>query len=97
MLNENLIVVKQWLDQYGDLFEYVPPKSGGMLFIKYNLDINSTELAEWLRTEKSVFILAGDCYGMDHHFRIGIGERKEYILAGLERVKQALKERFNLS
>ncbi len=97
MLNENLIVVKQWLDQYGDLFEYVPPKSGGMLFIKYNLDINSTELAEWLRTEKSVFILAGDCYGMDHHFRIGIGERKEYILAGLERIKQALKERFNLS
>ncbi|WP_103070448.1 aminotransferase class I/II-fold pyridoxal phosphate-dependent enzyme [Aquimarina sediminis] len=97
MLNENLIVVKQWLDQYKGVFEYVPPKSGGMLFIKYNLDINSTELAEWLRTEKSVFILAGDCYGMDYHFRIGIGERKEYILAGLDRIKQALGERFNLS
>ncbi|MGH1366342.1 MAG: aminotransferase class I/II-fold pyridoxal phosphate-dependent enzyme [Calditrichia bacterium] len=96
MLNENLIAVKQWLDQYGSLFEYVEPKAGGMFFIKYHLDINSTELAEWLRTEKSVFIVAGDCYGMDYHFRIGIGERKEYILAGLERIKQALKERFNL-
>ncbi|NAS32517.1 aminotransferase class I/II-fold pyridoxal phosphate-dependent enzyme [Flavobacteriaceae bacterium R38] len=96
MLNENLIAVKEWLDQYGDLFEYTPPQSGGMLFIKYNLDINSTELAEWLRTEKSVFIVAGDCYGMDYHFRIGIGERKEYILAGLDRIKEALKERFNL-
>ena len=96
MLNENLIAVKQWLDQYGDLFEYVDPKAGGMLFIKYNLDINSTELAEWLRTEKSVFILAGDCFGMDKYFRIGIGERKDYILAGLDRVKQALKERFNI-
>ena len=34
MLNENLVAVRQWLDQYGDLFEYTPPKSGGMLFIK---------------------------------------------------------------
>nr|NQU92915.1 aminotransferase class I/II-fold pyridoxal phosphate-dependent enzyme [Bacteroidota bacterium] len=96
MLNENLKAVKSWLDQYGELFEYVPPKGGGMLFIKYNLDINSTELANWLREEKSVFILAGDCYGMDHYFRIGIGERKEYILAGLERIKEALKERFGI-
>ena len=88
--------VTQWLDQYGDLFEYHAPKAGGMLFIKYNLDINSTELAEWLRTEKSVFILAGDVYGMDHHFRIGIGERKDYILNGLDRIKEALKERFGL-
>jgi hypothetical protein len=96
MLNENLKAVTQWLDQYGDLFEYQVPKAGGMLFIKYNLDINSTELAEWLRNEKSVFILAGDVYGMDKHFRIGIGERKDYILNGLERIKEALKERFSL-
>ncbi|CAL2103100.1 Aspartate aminotransferase [Tenacibaculum sp. 190130A14a] len=96
MLNENLIVVKNWLDEYGDIFEYAEPQSGGMLFIKYNININSTELAEWLRNEKSVFILAGDVYGMDYHFRIGIGERKEYILNGLERIKEALKERFNI-
>jgi aspartate/methionine/tyrosine aminotransferase len=96
MLNENLVVVKKWLDQYGELFEYVEPQGGGMLFIKYNLDINSSELAEWLRNEKSVFILAGDTFGMDKYFRIGIGARKEYILEGLERVKEALKERFNV-
>ncbi len=96
MLNENLKVVKSWLDMYGDLFEYVVPKAGGMLFIKYKLDINSSDLAEWLRNEKSVFILAGDVYGMDKHFRIGIGERKDYIINGLERIKEALKERFGV-
>lgn len=95
MLNKNLLAVKTWLDQYGDIFEYKDPKAGGMLFIKYNFDINSSDLAEWLRNEKSVLILAGDVYGMDKHFRIGIGERKEYIINGLERIKQALKERFN--
>ncbi len=96
MLNENLIAVTEWLDQYGNLFKYVPPLGGGMLFVKYDLDINSTELSDWLREEKSVFIVAGDCFGMDHHFRIGIGERKGYILEGLERVKDALKERFGV-
>ncbi|MEP5612301.1 MAG: aminotransferase class I/II-fold pyridoxal phosphate-dependent enzyme [Cyclobacteriaceae bacterium] len=96
MLNENLIAVKSWLDQYGDLFEYVPPKGGGMLFIKYILDINSTELTKWLREKKSVFIVAGDCFGMDHYIRIGIGERKDYILEGLEKVREALTERFGL-
>lgn len=96
MLNENLKAVSNWMDGYGDLFQYIPPKGGGMLFIRYGMDINSTEMADWLRTEKSVFILAGDCYGMDHFFRIGIGERKEFILGGLTRIKDALKERFNL-
>lgn len=96
MLNENLVVVKEWLDQYGDIFEYIAPQAGGMLFIKYNLEINSTELADWLRTEKSVFILAGDCFGMDKYFRIGIGAEKKYLLKGLERIKEALKERFGL-
>ena len=96
MLNENLIVMKQWLDQYGDLFEYVAPQAGGMIFIKYNLDINSTDLAEWLRKEKSVFILAGDCFGMDHYFRIGIGAPKQYLIDGFESIKEALKDRFNV-
>lgn len=96
MLNENLIAVQHWLDQYGSLFSYVPPQGGGMLFVKYNIDINSTELTDWLRKEQSVFLVAGDCYGIDKHFRIGIGERKEYILEGLNRVKEALKNRFHI-
>ena len=96
MLNENLMEVCKWMDQFGGLFEYTPPQSGGMLFVKYNLDINSTELSDWLRTEKSVFIVPGDCYGLDGHFRIGIGARKQDLKEGLERIKIALKEKFNI-
>jgi hypothetical protein len=51
-------------------------------------------LATWLRLEHSVFILAGDCYGMDRYFRIGIGAEAEYLLTGLERVRDALIGRF---
>lgn len=96
MLRENLAATIEWVNKFGDLFRFVPPKAGGMAFMHYSLDINSTELADWLRKEQSVFILAGDCYGMDNYFRIGIGAEKEYLITGLNRVHDALKERFGL-
>jgi aspartate/methionine/tyrosine aminotransferase len=94
MLNENLKITQDWANQHGDLLEFVPPKAGGMVFIKYKFPINSTELSDWLRLEKGVFILAGDVYGMDHHFRIGIGAEKKDLLKGYEILSNALKERF---
>jgi len=96
MLRHNLQVVDDWLKAYGDLFRFVPPKAGGMAFMRYDLDINSSELSDWLRTTKSVFILAGDCYGMDHYFRVGIGAEEKTLVAGLSRVRDAFKERFGV-
>jgi hypothetical protein len=89
-------VMVDWLDSYGNLFHFVPPKAGGMAFMHYDLEINSTELADWLRTEHSVLILAGDCYGMDRYFRVGVGAKKEYLIAGLERIRDAFRERFGV-
>jgi len=96
MLRENLQIALDWVRSFGDVLHFVPPQAGGMAFMHYNLDINSTDLAHWLRTEQSVFILAGDCYGMDGYFRIGIGAEKESLVAGLERVSAAFRERFHL-
>ena len=53
-------------------------------------------LSDWLRTTQSVFVLAGDCYGMDHYFRVGIGAEERSLVAGLSRVRDALKERFGV-
>jgi aspartate/methionine/tyrosine aminotransferase len=96
MLRGNLQVLSDWLADYDDLFRFIPPKAGGMAFMHYDLDINSTELADWLRTEKSVFILAGDCYGMDHYFRVGVGAEKRVLIAGLSLIREALVERFGV-
>ncbi len=92
MLRENLKMTLEWLGSHGTVFRFVPPQAGGMAFIHYDLDINSTELAEKLRIEKSVFILAGDTYGMDHYFRLGIGAEKEYLIKGYERLSEAIAE-----
>jgi len=96
MLAQNLEVLLDWLAPYDDVFRFVPPKAGGMAFMHYDLEINSTELADWLRTEKSVFILAGDTFGMDRYFRLGIGAEKAKLTTGLARIGDALKDRFGV-
>jgi len=94
MLRDNLRHTVDWVESMGQHLVFTPPKAGGMAFMRYDFDINSTELADWLRTEQSVFILAGDCYGMDRFFRIGIGAERAALIAGLARVRDALMARF---
>lgn len=91
ILRDNLSLVIQWSDLHKDLFRFIPPQAGGMVFMHYNLDINSTELSKRIREEKSTFIVAGDCFGMDHRIRLGIGSEKHYLLHALERINEFLK------
>ena len=96
MLNDNLRTTVEWAKPYKDFIEFTPPMAGGMIFIKYKFPINSTELSDWLRLEKGVFILAGDVFGMDRHFRIGIGAEQKDLLKGYSILSEALKERFGV-
>lgn len=92
MLNENIMVLNNWANGHQDLFRFIPPKAGGMVFLHYNMDINSTDLVTKIRKEKSTFIVAGDCFGMDHRVRIGIGSEKEYLRNGLHRITETLNQ-----
>ncbi|MFQ5824659.1 MAG: aminotransferase class I/II-fold pyridoxal phosphate-dependent enzyme [bacterium] len=92
MLNKNLAMLTKWVAKHEELFSFIPPQAGGMVFLRYNMKINSTELATKLRKEKSTFILAGDCFGMDHWVRIGIGSEQDYLIAGLKRIDETLSE-----
>jgi aspartate/methionine/tyrosine aminotransferase len=93
MLRVNLGIASAWAESLDGHLRFTPPQAGGMVFFRYDYEINSSELADWLRTEHDVFILAGDTFGMDSFFRIGIGAESEYLKAGLERVGGALAAR----
>jgi hypothetical protein len=90
-LTENLELFKNWLNNHADLFTFVPPKAGGMAFVGYNMDINSTEFVHKLRVEQSVLIVPGDCYGMDGYLRFGIGSNQDYLGEGLDLVSDCIK------
>ena len=45
-----------------------------------------------LRTEKSVLVVPGDHFGMDHYLRLGFGEPPEYLRAALERLGEGIAD-----
>jgi aspartate/methionine/tyrosine aminotransferase len=92
ILNENLATLKEWVKKHEPLFKLIPPRAGGVAFPGYKMKINSTELADKLLKEKSVFVVAGDFFRMDHHIRLGIGAERDYFKAGLRLIDETLND-----
>jgi aspartate/methionine/tyrosine aminotransferase len=90
ILRDNYPVMAQWIGRNSELFSIVPPRAGAIAYIKYSLDINSTELARKLREEKSVLIVPGDHFGMDRYLRVNYGAPAAYLEAGLARIQTML-------
>ena len=57
-------------------------------FVRYNLEINSSELVDRLRREQSVLIVPGDHFGLDRFVRISYGLPHDYLEEGLGRIHQ---------
>jgi len=85
-------VLEEWIAAHGNTFSYTPPEAAAIAFVRYNIDINSTELIERLRKEKSLMIAPGDHFGIDHHVRISYGLPHDYLIDGLNRLDQLLQE-----
>lgn len=92
ILQKNYPAIRDWLEDHGSLFSHIPPAAGAICFLRYAMTMNSTELVERLRKEKSTLLVPGDMFGMDGYVRIGIGPPTEYLLAGLERFDALLRE-----
>lgn len=83
-------VLEDWMNSQEGLFSYTPPEASAVTFIRYHLDINSTELMEKLCREASVFVGAGDSFGMDHHLRIAFGQEKAVLEEAFDRIERTL-------
>ncbi|GAB5391331.1 MAG: aminotransferase [Alteromonas macleodii] len=94
-LIDNLNRISEWVDE-NSWASFVPPKAGGMAFIRYDLPVNSTELAHEFRQELSVLILPGDVYGLDGYFRVGIGAPSDHLEKGLERISHYVKHKYGV-
>ena len=88
ILRANLATITQWINAHADLLSFIPPKAGGMAFVRYQMAINSTELVGLLVREKGVFPVPGDAFGLDHYVRIGIGSTGGHLEEGLRRIDE---------
>jgi len=85
----NLAVLQDWLKSHPGMFRFVPPRIGGVAFIGYNIEINSTDLVMKLLHEQSVLLVPGDAFGLDGYLRIGYGAKN--LQDGLALVDNVLR------
>jgi aspartate/methionine/tyrosine aminotransferase len=84
--------LKEWVDQQQGIFQLVPPQAAAVAFLRYQLDINSTELTNRLIKEKSVLVVPGDHFGMDKYIRISYGMPQNHLKEGLKRIQELVAE-----
>jgi aspartate/methionine/tyrosine aminotransferase len=85
-------ILERWMGSHGSTFSLTPPQAAAIAFVRYHLDINSTQFTERLRTEKSVLIVPGDHFGMDHLVRISFGLPEDYLVSGLDCINELILE-----
>jgi aspartate/methionine/tyrosine aminotransferase len=92
IINRNLPLLMGWVDDQDGLFSYTPCEAGAILWVRYDLEVASSELAERARAEESTLIVPGDQFGMDRYLRLGYGPEPDYLTEGLGRVKRVLEK-----
>jgi aspartate/methionine/tyrosine aminotransferase len=91
-IREGFPVLQKWMDSHEGTFSLTPPEAAAIAFIRYDLDINSTEFTDRLMQEKSVLIVPGDHFGMDNFVRISFGLPHDYLTAALDRIHELVLE-----
>ncbi len=91
ILRENLALLTAWVAENSELFFFVPPRAGGMAFLRYGNSMNSTALVHRLREERGIMVVPGDAYGLDGYIRVGIGTPHAHLAEGLERLSDYFK------
>lgn len=85
-------ILQSWMDRHPGTFSLRPPDAGAIAFIRYDMEINSTRLAERLASEKSVLIMPGDHFGIDHFLRVSFGLPHSYLRPALDRIHDMIEE-----
>ena len=74
------------------MLTFIPPRAGGMAFVRYRLPIASRDLAHRIRERKNVLTVPGEVFGLESYLRFGIGAPSDVLERGLARVKEVLDE-----
>jgi aspartate/methionine/tyrosine aminotransferase len=91
IISENLDTATVWFEENKDLVSWTPPRGGLLAMLRYRLPIPSSELADRLAEEKRVMLAPGSAFGIEHHLRIGIGQRPDLFRKGLQATAELLR------
>lgn len=70
ILRMRLKILYQWIDENQEILSLPPLEAGAAAFPRYNLDLNSLELARRLLAKEKVLVSPGDYFLAPKHFRM---------------------------
>jgi aspartate/methionine/tyrosine aminotransferase len=85
-------VLQRWMNEHREILSVTPPQAAAIAFVKYRLDINSTQFTDRLREDKRVLIVPGDHFGLDRFVRISYGLPHDYLTPALGRISDLITE-----
>jgi aspartate/methionine/tyrosine aminotransferase len=83
IIRSNYPELEAWLQQHADVFTWDRPDAGAIAYAKVGLPGKSADLAERIRTERSVLLVPGEMFGLKKGLRFGFGYDIEHTLRGL--------------
>jgi aspartate/methionine/tyrosine aminotransferase len=81
----------EWLGEQNGVFTGTPPDAAAITFLKYDLPIGSEAWMRTLRDERSVLIVPGAHFGLEHHIRLSFALPEPQLLDGLARISESVK------
>jgi aspartate/methionine/tyrosine aminotransferase len=85
IIGPNLEATNRFVEERSNFLSWTPPRGGLLALLRYELDVPSLELANWLSEEHGVMLAPGSAFGFEHHLRIGIGQDPPVFAEGLRR------------
>jgi aspartate/methionine/tyrosine aminotransferase len=92
IIQANLAAATTWIARRDAFLSWTPPRGGLLALVKYDLPLDSLELADRLATEWSVMLAPGSAFGYEHHLRLGVGQRPDVFAKGLEETGKCFDE-----
>ncbi|MCU1331816.1 MAG: Aminotransferase [Candidatus Angelobacter sp.] len=79
-------VLENWVREQEGRFSVSPAVATSIAFVRYNFDMLSAELADYIRRKASVLVAPGGYMGTENHLRITVGYEPEKVRTALERI-----------
>jgi aspartate/methionine/tyrosine aminotransferase len=91
IIQQNMETATAWFRKNADIVTWQPPRAGLLAMLRYQHDIPSLELADRLAKEARVMLAPGSAFGLEHHLRIGVGQRPDLFAEGLRLTAEFLR------
>lgn len=92
ILRANLPKLERWIRKHDDVFDYIRPRAGAIVYLPTRRTMNTQRLADRLRKEESVLVVPGEQLGLRSGIRLGYGYDMRTTLAGLRRIDGVLEQ-----